>query len=168
MAKTTPMSKRWTGVATAMMLAAMASLLSPGGALAQAGSVGGTIGNNHSVSGGQAQSPPRPNRVPNAGTVARSALPSVIQLTEHSIGGTYSIALRHVGGNAYEGTWNVPIVSRMTVTMNGTSIRIERHDKSNANGRLWNSTYSGTKTANSASGTFTNDWNVSGTWEASW
>jgi hypothetical protein len=136
-------------------------------ALAQAGSIGGTIGKqDKSISGGgEERREPQVSRTKPSGhhSEERQGLPQTIRLSESSIAGSYSITLRHTGGNAYEGTWNVGIVSRMTISMTNATMVIERHDVSNPHGPLYSATYSGARAGNSASGNYLN-----GTWQASW
>jgi hypothetical protein len=136
-------------------------------AFAQAGSTGGTIGNqDKSISGGgEERREPQGSRAKPSGhhSGERQGLPQTIRLSESSIAGSYSITLRHTGGNAYEGTWNVGIVSRMTISMTNATMVIERHDVSNPTGPLYSPTYSGARAGNSASGSYLN-----GTWQASW
>jgi len=97
------MSKRLRGVATAMMLAAIASLLSPAGALAQAGSVGGTIGNNHSVSGGSERPSSQP--APQPHNVARPTRPARVAAT--SISGVWSWHAKCNDGSLWTGTFTI-------------------------------------------------------------
>jgi hypothetical protein len=141
-------------------------------ALAQAGSTGGTIGKqDKSISGDEQQSEPSGARRPGRSTTQRpderQALPQRIRFIQ----GSYSATLRHLGGNAYQGTWEGgELVSRMTVTMTAASITIRRKDISGS-GLLWSVTYTGTRTGNTASGTFITAGPISGaqgSWEASW
>lgn len=153
-------------IATALILVSV-----PAPAQAQSGSTGGTIGKqDKSVSGGPEQGEPQGRRgKPSGQPGERQGLPQTIRLTESSIGGSYTIILRHNGGNTYEGTWNVGILSRMTISMTNTTLVVERRDVSNPTGPLFSSTYSGTRTGNSASGSFVNHTNgITGTWESSW
>jgi hypothetical protein len=142
------------------------------GAFAQAGSTGGTISkqDKSTSGGGEEQRKPQGSRAKTSGHSGETqGLPQTIRLSESSIGGSYSITLRHTGGNAYEGTWNVGILSRMTISMTNTTMVIVRHDVSNPTGPLYSSTYSGVRAGNSASGSFLNhNVGVTGTWEASW
>lgn len=141
-------------------------------ALAQAGSTGGTIGkqDKSASGGGQEQSEPQGHRAkPSGHSEERQGLPQTIRLSENSIGGSNSITLHHSGGSTYEGTWNVGIVSRMTINMTNATMVVVRHDVSNPLGSLYSSTYSGTRAGNSASGSFVNHTvGVTGTWEATW
>jgi hypothetical protein len=136
-------------------------------ALAQAGSTGGTIGKqDKSISGGgEERREPQGSRAKPSGHLSgeRQGLPQTIRFSQSAFNGSYSITLRHTGGNAYEGTWNVGIVSRMTISMTNATMVIERHDVSNPNGPLYSETYSGTRAGNSASGSYLN-----GRWQASW
>jgi hypothetical protein len=77
--------------------------------LAQAGSVGGTIGKQgKSVSGGEkrrsAALDAAADRSANRNTNKKEFFPKTIQLNEHGLGGNYFVTLHSVGGNAYEGT----------------------------------------------------------------
>jgi hypothetical protein len=136
-------------------------------ALAQAGSTGGTIGKqDKSISGGgEERREPQGSRAKPSGhrSGERQGLPQTIRLSESSIAGNYSITLRHTGSNAYEGRWNVGIVSRMTISMTNATMVIERHDVSNPSGPLYSATYTGVRAGNFASGRYLN-----GTWQASW
>jgi hypothetical protein len=142
------------------------------GAFAQAGSTGGTIGQtNKSVSGGEDQTeirrPTRPSTPPaSQGAKDWQTLPGTIQFNEHGALGSYSATLRRVGGSEYEATWNVAVTSRMTVRMTKDSMTFQRRDTSNAWG-LASGAYVGTRTGNSASGSFSIGVNH-GTWDASW
>jgi uncharacterized caspase-like protein len=57
-------------------------------------------------------------------------LPQVIHMTEYNTTwGTFSITLRRVSGNVYEGTWNHGVSSRMTVTaFTRDAVTIDRKD----------------------------------------
>jgi hypothetical protein len=141
-------------------------------AFAQAGSTSGTIGKqDKSISGGEEPSEPSGGtRHPGHSTTQRpnerQTLPQRIRLIQ----GSYSATLRHLGGNAYQATWNGQGVSRMTVTMTTVSMTIQRQDISGT-GLLWSVTYSGTRTGNNASGTFNTTSPINGAqgpWEASW
>jgi hypothetical protein len=142
------------------------------GAFAQAGSTGGTVGKQDKAvsGGGEEQGEPQGRRAkPPIHSEEKQGLPQTVHLSESSIGGGYSINLHHNGGSAYEGTWNVGIVSRMTINMTNTTMVVVRHDVSNPIGPLYSSTYSGTRAGNSASGSFVNHTNgITGTWQASW
>jgi hypothetical protein len=138
----------------------------------QPGSTGGTIGKtDKSISGSEQKSEPsggarHPEHSKTQSPDERQTLPQRIRLIQ----GSYSATLRHLGGNAYQATWNDQGVSRMTVTMTTVSMTIQRQDVSGT-GPLWSVTYSGTRTGNTASGTFntTNPINgAQGPWEASW
>ncbi len=150
---------------------ACAVVLIPTLALAQLqpGSAGGTIGKtDKSISGGEEQGGPsqRPPRSASQSPNGGQTLPQLIRLNAM---GTYSITLRHVGGNVYQGTWNgYPITSRMTVSMTPTSMTLQRQDTSNAIGPLYSGTYSGTRSGNTASGNFVHTDGVQGAWQASW
>jgi hypothetical protein len=161
--------KTWI-IAVALGIALSAAVAS--GASAQAGSTGGTIGkqDKSTSGGGQEQSEPQGRRAkPSGHSEERQGLPQTVRLSESSIGGSYSITLHHTGGNAYEGTWNVGIVSRMTINMTNATMVVVRHDVSNPIGVLHSTTYSGTRAGNSASGSFVNHTvGVTGTWEATW
>jgi hypothetical protein len=156
-----------------LIAVAMIGMLSvPCFAQLQPGSTGGTIGKtDKSVSGGEQQSEPSSGtRHHGHSTTQRpeekQTLPQRIRLIQ----GSYSATLIHVGGNAYRATWNVSIVSRMTVTMTSVSTTIERQDISGTS-LLWSVTYSGTRTGNTASGTFKTHSPINGSegpWEASW
>ena len=155
-----------------VLLAVLAVTATSNTSFAQAGSTGGIIGKqDKSLSGGeQPDEPSGGPRHPEHSTTQspdkRQTLPQRIRLIQ----GSYSATLRHLGGNAYQATWNDQGVSRMTVTITKASMTIQRQDVSGT-GPLWSVTYSGTITGNTASGTFntTNPINgAQGPWEASW
>ena len=150
----------------AILISAIAS------AQPQPGSIGGTVGKaDKSISGGEQQSEPsggarRPERSTPQSPDERQILPQRIRLIQ----GSYSATLRHLGGNAYQATWNDQGVSQMTVTMTAVSMTIQRQDISGT-GPLWSVTYSGARTGNTASGTFKTTSPINGAqgpWEASW
>ena len=160
---------------TWMIAVALSIVLPAAGAssaFAQAGSTGGTVGRqDKSVSGGgEEQSAPQGRSAKPLGhSPERQGLPQTVRFSESSIGGNHSITLRHTGGNAYEGTWEVGIVSRMTISMTSATMVVVRHDVSNPGGPLHSTTYSGTRAGNSASGSFVNHTvGITGTWQASW
>jgi hypothetical protein len=150
----------------AVFLGIALSAAGASGAFAQAGSTGGTVGKqDKSVSGGEEQTEiRRPNH--SSAPAASQVLPGTIQFSEHGAVGHYSATLRHVGGNEYEATWNIAVTSRMTVRMTKDSMTVQRRDTSNPYG-LASGTYFGTRTGNSASGSFSIGINH-GTWDASW
>jgi hypothetical protein len=153
---------------------ACAVMLTPSVALAQLqpGSTGGTIGKTgKSSSGGEEQTeisrPTQRSAAPaSRDATDRQKLPGTIRFSEQGALGNYSATLRHVGGNEYEAAWNVAVASRMTVRMTKDSMTVQRRDTSNAAG-LASGTYSGTRTGDSASGSFSIGINH-GTWNASW
>jgi hypothetical protein len=137
-------------------------------ALAQAGSTGGTIGKTgKSVSGEDASSHARgPARKLSNGEASSQShgSPQVIRLNEHNTTwGDFSCTLRNVGGNTYEGTWNVPLVSRMTVTLTSGSLTIRRQDAGGLSGL-----YEGKRSSNGASGSLSLTNGSKGTWDATW
>ena len=168
----------WLAVFAGLIGASAIVAASPAGAaqaivVAQSGAVGGTVGKrDKTVTGSETQPTPktrsqRNKRPADQSTSPRSGLPQTIRLTETSIGGTYTCTLRRTSGGTYEGKWNVAIASRMTVTLTDSTMVVVRQDVSNTvNGMLWNGTYSGTRTGNTATGTFSHG--VGGTWTASW
>jgi hypothetical protein len=138
----------------------------------QPGSTGGTIGKtDKSISGGEERSEPSGgSRHPEHSTTQTpdegQTLPQRIRLIQ----GSYSATLRHLGGNAYQATWNDQGVSRMTVTITKVSVIIQRQDIRGTE-PLWSVTYSGTRTGNTASGTYNTTSPINGAqgpWEASW
>jgi hypothetical protein len=150
----------------------IATFSAPCVAQVQPGSTGGTIGKqDKSISGGEEPSKPSGGtRQPGHSTTQRpderQTLPQRIRLIQ----GSYSATLRHLGGNAYQATWNNAVVSRMTVTMTTVSMTIQRQDISSPV-PFWSVTYSGTRTGNTASGTFNTHSPINGaqgSWEASW
>ena len=161
-------SMRWrASIGFALLALSLFAFANVTPALAQAGSTGGTIGKqDKSISGGgEERREPQGSRAKPSGHLSgeRQGLPQTIRFSQSAFNGSYSITLRHTGGNAYEGTWNVGIVSRMTISMTNATMVIERHDVSNPNGPLYSETYSGTRAGNSASGSYLN-----GRWQASW
>src|ERR1019366_7531371 len=81
-------------------------------ALAQAGSVGGTIGKqDKSISGGEEADRPRaalhPIRPAARAPTESSSLPPTIHLHEHNATyGDYSATLKRTNSNTYEAVWN--------------------------------------------------------------
>jgi hypothetical protein len=158
---------RHSSIGIALVALSHLAFANASSALAQAGSTGGTIGKqDKSISGGgEERREPQGSRAKPSGRLSgeRQGLPQTIRFSQSAFNGSYSITLRHTGGNAYEGTWNVGIVSRMTISMTNATMVIERHDVSNPNGPLYSETYSGARAGNSASGSYLN-----GRWQASW
>ena len=165
---------RWrSSIVIASLVLSHLAFANASSALAQAGSTGGTVGKqDKSISGGEERTEPSGGTRHSGHSTTqrldeRQALPQRIRLIQ----GSYSATLRHLGGNAYQATWNGQGgVSRMTVTMTTVSMIIQRQDTSNP-GLLWSVTYSGTRTGNAASGTFTTHSPINGAqgpWEASW
>jgi hypothetical protein len=152
--------------------AALAIFATPNAAFAQAGSTGGAIGKqDKSISGGDEQSEPSGSaRHPRRSTIQYPDEGQILPQRIRLIQGSYSATLRHLGGNAYQAMWNDRGVSRMTVTMTTVSITIQRQDISGT-GPLWSVTYSGTRTGNTASGSYNTTSPINGAqgpWEASW
>jgi hypothetical protein len=86
--------------------------------VAQAGSTGGTIGKtDKSISdGGDQQSSTgraRPGRPAARNSDQEASFPKTMQLNDRAYGLSYSITLRNVGGNHYEGTWSHGYVTKM-------------------------------------------------------
>jgi hypothetical protein len=165
---------RWrSSIVIASLVLSHLAFANASSALAQAGSTGGTVGKqDKSISGGEERTEPSGGTRHSGHSTTqrldeRQALPQRIRLIQ----GSYSATLRHLGGNAYQATWNGQGgVSRMTVTMTTVSMIIQRQDTSNP-GLLWSVTYSGTRTGNTASGTFNTTSPINGArgpWEASW
>lgn len=141
-------------------------------AFAQAGSTGGTIGQTNKSISREGQTEirhPTQRSAPPASQSAkdRQTLPGNIQFNEHGVNGNYSATLRHLGGSEYEAAWNVAVTSRMTVRMTKDSMTVQRRDTSHFSGILYSGIYSGIRTGNTASGSFSVGANH-GTWDASW
>ncbi len=136
--------------------------------LAEAGSIGGSIGRRDKTISGSEE----PSATPDAKS-ARSAqpsrqdsLPNAINLNEHWHGMAWSVALRRVGGNNYEGTWSHGYVTKFPVSFAGNSVRLQRTD--NPAIGACTGTYTGTRTGNRASGGATISNGAASTWDASW
>ncbi len=135
--------------------------------IAQSGSVGGTIGRRDKNIPGDVQQPAPKSRAKGTVSTEPNSLPATIHFTERGMLATYTCILRRLSGNVYEAKWNVPVVSKMTVTVKGSAITIRRQDTSNAVWSLVTAVYSGTRTGNNASGSFNTN-GYGGTWTASW
>ncbi len=165
--------KAWI-IASALGIALSAAGAS--GAIAQAGSTGGTIGKqDKSISGGeQERRAPRETAPAHRPREASPSLPGTISLKESSQYGQYSATLRRTSGNAYKATWAHGLVSQMTVGIGQNSMTIDRHDVSGATlGNLCRGHYTGTRSAGAsrASGDAVVACNIGGatvTWDASW
>jgi hypothetical protein len=143
----------------------------PGGQdvrLAEAGSIGGSIGRRDKTISGEEPSSPAPDARPGRSTQPsrQDALPSAIKLNEHWRGLNYSITLHRVGGSNYEGTWSHGYVTKFSVSFAGNSVRMPRTDNP-AFGAV-TGTCTGTRTGNRASGEATNSGGAASTWDASW
>jgi hypothetical protein len=140
--------------------------------VAEAGSIGGSIGKRDKTISGEEQPSATPDAKPGRSTQPgrQDALPSAIHLNEHWHGQNWTITLRHAGGSNYEGTWSHGYVTTFSITsFTGNSIRMERTDKP-AFGAC-TGTYTGTRTGNRATGEAAVSNGVTGansTWEASW
>lgn len=139
--------------------------------VAQAGSTGGTIGKtDKSISGGESSSsvsPTRSNRPANRNSNREESFPKTIQISEHAFGRTYTITLRDVGGNNYEGTWNHGYVTKFVVTaFTKDFIKMQRTDNP-AFGAVTGS-YTGSRIGNRATGEAVISNSITTNWEASW
>ena len=140
--------------------------------MAQAGSTGGTIGKmDKSISGGEDQpaSPPRArsSRPAERDSGREESLPRTIQLNEHALGMHWSITLRNVGGNNYNGTWSHGYVTSFIMTsFTKTSVKMQRADKP-APGSVTGS-YSGSRNGNHVAGEAAISNGGVSNWDASW
>jgi hypothetical protein len=143
-----------------------------GAILAQAGSIGGSIGKtDKSISDGgeQRSSTPSPGtgRPASRNSNNEEVLPRTIQLNEHAFGVNYAVTLSNVGGNNYQGTWNHGFVTKFAVTaFTRESIRMQRHDNP-ALGAVSGS-YTGSRTGNRAIGEARISNGFTSNWDASW
>jgi hypothetical protein len=163
---------RRTSIGIALIALSYLAFANASSAQMQPGSTGGTVGKtDKSISGGEEQSEPSSGTQHHGHSTTqrpdeRQTLPQRIRLIQ----GSYSATLRHIAGNAYRASWNgQERESRMTVTMTTVSMTIQREDISGTG--LWSVTYSGTRTGNTASGTFKTHGPINGAegpWEASW
>jgi hypothetical protein len=150
-------------IAVAVVCGFAVLVAAQGTAFAQAGSTGGTIGKtDKSESGGEEKT-----EIKRPAQREELSSPSVIRFSEHGLFGEYTATLRRVGGNEYAATWNVAVTPRMIVRMTKDAMTVQRSDTSNLSGILASVTYSGTRTGNTASGSFNGGINR-GTWDASW
>ena len=139
--------------------------------VAQAGSTGGSIGKtDKSISGGGGQqSSPRAGsrRSDDRDSSKMESFPKTIQLNDHAHGLSYSITLRNVGGNNYQGTWSHGYVTRFTITtFTKDSMKMERNDNP-AFGSVSGS-YTGSRNGHRAEGQATISNGATSNWEASW
>jgi hypothetical protein len=137
--------------------------------LAQAGSIGGSVGKkDKSISGEEEKS-----SVPDAGSGRATranredAFPKTIQLNEHWHGLNYTVSLRNVGGGNYQGTWSHGYVTKFVVSsFTGNFMKMERTDNP-AFGAV-TGTYTGTRTGNRAAGEASVSNGAVSKWDASW
>lgn len=140
--------------------------------VAQAGSMGGSIGKtDKSISGGEEQPTPSPrarsSRPVDHDSSRGESLPKAIQLNEHALGMHWSITLHNVGGNNYNGTWSHGYVTSFTMTsFTKTSVTMQRTDKP-AVGAV-TSNYSGSRNGNHAAGEASHSNGGVSNWDASW
>jgi len=140
--------------------------------LAQAGSVGGTIGNqDKTISGGEQQRSSHPqagiSQPANREKTKGESSPKIIQLNEHAFGMTWSVTLHNVGGNSYQGTWSHGYVTKFAVTaLTNTSIKMQRVD--NPKFGAVSGSYTGSRTGNTATGEATESNGSTTKWDASW
>lgn len=166
------MNKTIYFIAIASVSAMLASVTTFRSAFAQAGSTGGTIGKtDKSISdGGDQQSSTRrtrPGRPATRISDKEESFPKTIQLSERAFGLSFSITLRNVGGNNYEGTWSHGYVTKFTViAFTRGSIKMRRNDNA-AIGSVTGS-YTGSRTGNRATGEATISNGATVKWDASW
>jgi hypothetical protein len=139
--------------------------------VAQAGSTGGVIGKtDKSISGGEPSSSVSPTRssVPaNRNSNSQESFPKTIQINEYAFGRTYTVTLRNVGGNNYDGTWSHGYVTKFAVTaFTKDSIKMQRTDNP-AFGAVTGS-YTGSRTGNRATGEAVISNGFTTRWEGSW
>jgi len=147
----------------------------------QSGSAGGVIGKqDKSISGNTTSEgtgpAPSQHQAPSPGMRASNSQvssPRVIHLNEHNIlWGDFSATLIKTGSNTYQATWNVGLISKMTVTIGADTMTIEREDLSGSL-NLCRGHYSGTriKGSSQSSGEDTVVCQIgaaASTWRASW
>jgi hypothetical protein len=138
-----------------------------GTVLAQAGSTGGSVGKrDKSISDGFAPATGG-GRPANRSSGNEQAFPKTINISEHALGRTYTIALHNTGGSNYQGTWSHGYVTKFIVTSFATtSLKMERTDNP-AFGAVTGS-YTGSRTGNRASGKAAISNGFTTDWEASW
>jgi hypothetical protein len=170
------------GTAVALALAAMVLCpqanaqdylaVKPGIHVAQAGSMGGSIGNTEkSLSGSRGQpssaSHVSTNHPASRNSTDEGSFPKTIQMTDRAYGLSYSITLHNVGGNKYEGTWSHGYATQFTMTaFTKDSIKMSRNDKP-AFGAVTGS-YAGSRSGNHAMGEATVSNGAASKWDASW
>lgn len=161
---------RRTSIGIALLALSHFAFANVSSALAQAGSTGGTIGKqDKSISGGEEQRSSHPHAGDSqpASREKRESPPKIIQLNEHFLGQTWSVTLRNVGGNSYQGTWSHGYVTKFAVTaLTNTSIKMQRTD--NPTFGAVTGSYTGSRTGNSATGEATESNGATTKWDASW
>jgi hypothetical protein len=167
-----------TSIGIALIALSQLAFADASSVLAQAGSVGGTIGNqDKTISGGAETDRPRAPlhstrpvaRAPNEST----SLPSTIHLHERTATyGDYSATLKRTNSNTYDAVWNRGgTTSRMTVTIGRESIAIERSDTSGVfpcHGHYTGARVPGTSKASGEDSGACGVVGFTDTWDASW
>jgi len=141
--------------------------------VAQAGSIGGTVGKtDKSVISNDTNQPSSTRHAKPVPAATRNAnkeesLPKSIQMDDHALGMTFFITLHNVGGKNYEGTWSHGYATKFTiVAFTHDSIQMNRTDKPKF-GAVTGS-YSGSRSGNHATGQATVSNGAHSKWEASW
>jgi hypothetical protein len=141
--------------------------------VAQAGSVGGSIGKTDKSLSSDDQDQQSSTHHTKSGVQANrildraEPLPKTIQLNDRFSGLSYSVTLRNVGGHNYEGTWSHGYVTKFEVTVfTRDTLTMKRNDNP-AFGAVTGS-YSGPRTGNHATGEATVSNGATTKWDASW
>jgi hypothetical protein len=136
--------------------------------LAEAGSIGGSVGRRDKTISGSEQPSATPNAKPGRSTEPsrQDTLPNAIHLNEHWHGMNWSVTLRHAGGSNYEGTWSNGYNTKFSVSFAGNSVKMQRAD--NPAIGACTGIYTGTRISNRASGEASISNGATSQWDATW
>jgi hypothetical protein len=135
--------------------------------VAEAGSIGGAVGQRNKTISGEEQRSPDSASGRSANSNKEDSLPKSIQLKERASGVNYTITLHSAGGGNYQGIWSNGYGAKFTVTaFTKNSVKMERTDNPSL-GSVTGS-YTGTRTGNRANGEASISNGTISTWDASW